>query len=615
MIQKDDLYAMRHSLAHIMATAIQRKWPKARFGVGPVVENGFYYDVDLGDTKLSEADLTAIEKEMRRVIAADVPFVRSEKSIHEAIAWAKRTGQPYKEELLNDLKRTGTTLARDMDVEELGLAVDGDSKVEHVSFYTDADFTDLCRGPHVASTGKTGAFKLLRVSGAYWRGKDTNPQMQRVYGIAFATDSELRQHLAMLEEAKKRDHRRIGQELDLFTFSDLIGQGLPLWTPRGTILRKQLDAFVQELREEYEYQEVAIPHITKKDAYIASGHWAKFKDELFKIKTREGHEFAMKPMNCPHHAQIYARKPHSYRELPVRFRETTMVYRDEQSGELSGLSRVRSITQDDAHVFCRRSQIEQEIQNVWDIVERFWKVFGIELTVRFSRHDPAKCEAYIGSEETWTSAEAQIKKIIESRVGDDYADGLGEAAFYGPKIDFLGKDILGRQFQASTIQLDFGQPEGFNLTCIDEKGEKERVVMIHCAINGSLERSLVLLIEQTAGKFPVWLAPEQVRIIMVNQEEATRAFANDMMGRARKLGVRVGVDGSNESVGKKIRAAEMMKVPYTLVVGEKEIATSEVLPRIRKDLAVNAPHTTKTVDEFLKTVAHEATSRVHQSSL
>lgn len=615
MAQQQDLHAMRHSLAHIMATAVQHLWPAARFGVGPVVENGFYYDVDLGNTKLSDTDLGTIEKEMKRVIAADAPFVRSEKPIDEAIGWAKQAKQPYKEELLNDLKRAGTTIAKDLDVDELGLAADGDSKVANVSFYTDADFTDLCRGPHVTSTGKAGTFKLLRVSGAYWRGKDTNPQMQRIYGVAFATEKELKEHLAMLEEAKKRDHRRIGQELDLFTFSDLIGQGLPLWTPRGTVLRKQLDAFVQELRDEYGYEEVAIPHITKKDAYIASGHWAKFKDELFKITTREGHEFAMKPMNCPHHTQIYARKPHSYRELPVRFRETTMVYRDEQSGELAGLSRVRSITQDDAHVFCRSSQIEQEIQNIWDIVERFWSVFGIELTVRFSRHDPANGDAYIGDESMWSDAEAQIKTIIEGRVDTHYIDGLGEAVFYGPKIDFLGKDVFGRQFQASTIQLDFGQPQGFDLTCIDEKGEKERIVMIHCAINGSLERSLVLLIEQTAGRFPIWLAPEQVRIITVNQELATEQFAQDMVVRAKKLGIRIGIDSSNESVGKKIRAAEIMKVPYTVVVGEKEIATSEVLPRIRKDLAVDAPHTSKTVDEFLKTVANEATSRVHLSSL
>ncbi len=615
MSDQQDLHPMRHSLAHIMATAITTLYPKVKLGVGPVVENGFYYDVDLGDQQVSEADFKAIETEMRQVINANYPFEKSMKPIDEAINWAQQSGQTYKEELLNDLKRAGTTVAKDLDSDELGIAAEGDAAVSEVSFYTDGPFTDLCRGPHVESTGKVGAFKLMRVSGAYWRGKDTNPQMQRIYGVAFATKEELNNYLQMMEEAKKRDHRKLGQELDLFTFSDLVGQGLPLWTPRGTILRRQLDAWVQELRDEYDYQEVTIPHITKKDAYIASGHWAKFKDELFKITTREGHEFAMKPMNCPHHTQIYARKPHSYKELPVRLRETTMVYRDEQSGELQGLSRVRSITQDDAHVFCRRSQIEQEIQIIWDIIERFWSVFGIKLRVRFSRHDPSKIDNYIGSEQTWQSSEQTIRSIIESRVGDDYADGLGEAAFYGPKIDFIGRDVFGREFQASTIQLDFGQPEGFDLNCIDEKGEKERIVMIHCAINGSLERSLVLLIEQTGGRFPIWLAPEQVRVLTVNQEQPTVDFANELRRKAKSYGVRLEIDNENDSVGKKIRNAELMKVPYTLVIGQKEIETGEVVPRVRKDIEVSEQHDARSIDEFLKTVANESKSRVNKSSL
>ena len=613
--QQQQLHAMRHSLAHIMATAITRLYPGVKLGVGPVVENGFYYDVDVTGSQLSEDDLPRIEAEMRTVIDDNQPFERSMKPIDEAIEWAKGAGQSYKEELLNDLKRAGTTVAKELDSDELGLAAEGDAAISEVSFYTNGDFTDLCRGPHVESTGKVGAFKLMRISGAYWRGKETNPQMQRVYGVAFRTQEELDHYLAMLEEAKQRDHRKLGQELDLFTFSDLIGQGLPLWTPRGTVLRKQLDAWVQELRDEYDYQEVAIPHITKKDAYIASGHWEKFKDELFKITTREGHEFAMKPMNCPHHTQIYARRPQSYRDLPVRLRETTMVYRDEQSGELVGLSRVRSITQDDAHVFCRRSQIEQEMQNIWDIVERFWSVFGIKLKVRLSRHDPAKIDNYIGSEEVWQSAEAQLKAIIEGRVGSDYMDGEGEAAFYGPKIDFIGRDVFGREFQASTIQLDFGQPEGFDLTCIDEKGEKERIVMIHCAIAGSLERCLVLLIEQTAGRFPIWLAPEQVRVLTVNQEEATVAFAAELAKKAKALGIRLTIDNENESVGKKIRGAETMKVPYSLVIGQKEVESGMLTPRVRKDIEVQENHEPLGVDEFLKTVANEAKSRVNKSSL
>lgn len=613
--QPDHLYAMRHSLAHSMAAAVQHLWPEAKFGVGPVVENGFYYDIDLGGTKLSDEDFGKIEDEMRRIIGEDQPFERSEMPIDQAIDWAKNTQQPYKEELLNDLKRAGTTVAKDLDTAELGLEASGDSKVENVSFYKNGDFTDLCRGPHVESTGQVGAFKLQRISGAYWRGKDTNPQMQRIYGVAFNTQDELDNYLSMLEEAKKRDHRKLGQDLDLFTFSDLIGAGLPLWTPRGTILRKELDAFVQELRSEYGYQEVTIPHITKKEAYIASGHWAKFEDELFKIKTREGHEFAMKPMNCPHHTQIYARKPHSYKELPVRYRETTMVYRDEQTGELSGLARVRSITQDDAHVFCRRTQIEAEIDKIWDIIERFWGVFGIELKVRFSRHDPVNKAAYIGSDETWESAESQLKNIITKHVGENYIDGEGEAAFYGPKIDFMGQDVFGREFQASTIQLDFAQPEGFDLSCIDENGDKERIVMIHCAINGALERSLVLILEQTGGRLPVWLVPEQVRVVTVNQEPSTVEFAQKLLQKAKELGVRAEVDTTNESVGKKIRAAELMKVPYTVVIGEKEIASGQLTPRIRKDMEVQEHHDPHSVDEFLGTVANEAKGRVTKTSL
>lgn len=613
--KSDELYAMRHSTAHILATAVCRLWPDARLGVGPVVENGFYYDIDIPGVKISEDDLPKIEAEMQQVIAAGQVFERFETPIEEAIVWAKKSRQPYKEELLNDLKRAGTTVAKELDAAELGLAAEGEARVEQVSFYRNGDFTDLCRGPHVESTAKVGAFKLMRVSGAYWRGNDKNAQMQRVYGVAFATPKELRQYTDMLEEAKKRDHRKLGQELDLFVFSDLVGPGLPLFTPRGTVLRRQLDAFVQQMRDEYDYQEVTIPHITKKDAYIASGHWAKFKDELFRVTTREGHEFAMKPMNCPHHTQIYAAKARSYKELPVRYRETTTCYRDEQTGELSGLSRLRAFTQDDAHVFCRSSQIEEEVLKVWDIIDRFYGHFGFELKVRFSTHDPANMNAYSGSEEAWKSAEAQMLRIVQQKVGDDYLPGIGEAAFYGPKIDFIGKDAIGRTHQVATVQLDFNQPEGFDLTCTNEKGENERITMIHAAIMGSIDRFLSVYIEHCAGKFPVWLAPEQIRVITVNQADATVALAQDIVARAKELGLRVALDNDNESVGKKIRAAEVMRVPYTIVLGEKEIETGKVLPRIRTDLAVAAAHEAHEISAFLKTVAHEAKARVHKSSL
>ena len=613
--QPTDIHAMRHSLAHSMATAITRLWPQVKLGVGPVVEHGFYYDVDLGDALLSEEDFPKIEAEMKKVIAEDQPFEQFNLPIDEAIAWAKEKNQPYKLELLNDLKRAGTTSAKDINTEELGVTAKGDSQVAEVSFYKNGDFTDLCRGPHVSSTGKVGAFKLMRVSGAYWRGKEGNPQMQRIYGLGFATDKELRTHLAMLEEAKKRDHRKLGQELDLFVFSDLVGPGLPLFTPRGTVLRRQLDNFVQEMRDEYDYQEVSIPHITKKDAYIASGHWKKFEHELFRIKTREGHEFAMKPMNCPHHTQLYAARAHSYKELPIRYRETTMCYRDEQTGELSGLSRVRSFTQDDAHVFCRTQHIEEEVRKVWDIIDRFYGNLGFELTTRFSTHDPKNMEGYSGDEAKWQSTEQQLHAIIQKKVGDNFLSGVGEAAFYGPKIDFMAQDAIGRTWQVATIQLDFNQQEGFDLTCTNEQGDRERIIMVHAAIMGSIERFLSVYIEHVAGKFPVWLAPEQVRVVTVNQEEATLQFAQQLLEKAKRLGLRAGADNDNESVGKKIRNAELMKIPYVVVVGEKEIQTGEVLPRIRKDMEVSEQHEPCTVEEFLKTVAHEAKSRVNKTSL
>ena len=611
----NQLHAMRHSLAHITATAVQHLWPQAKFGVGPVVENGFYYDIDLGNTKISEEDFERIEAEMRKVIEQNQLFERSEKPVDEAIAWAKESHQPYKEELLNDLKRAGTTVAKDLDADELGTIAEGDAALEKVSFYKNGDFVDLCRGPHVESTGQVGAFKLLRVAGAYWRGNEKNPQMQRLYGVAFASDKELRQHLNMLEEAKKRDHRKLGQELDLFVFSDLVGSGLPLWTPRGTILRNKLDAFVQELRDEYGFQPVIVPHITKKDLYEKSGHWAKFADELFRIKTREGHEFAMKPMNCPHHTQIYDSQPRSYRDLPIRYRETTMVYRDEQTGELGGLSRVRAIAQDDAHVFCRYDQAKEEVLKLWDVIETFYATVGIELSLRLSLHDTDQRDAYLGTDEQWAKIEGELRTIAQEKKGSDFVEVPGDAAFYGPKLDFLGKDALGRTHQVATIQFDFNQPEGFDLNCIAEDGSAERIVMIHCAVMGSLERFLSVYIEHTAGRFPVWLAPEQVRLITVNQEEPTVGFANKVLAQAKELGLRVTVDNDNESVGKKIRSAEVWKVPYAIVIGEKEIESGQVVPRVRTDLEVQKPHQAYPIENFLKTVANEAKGRVSKTSL
>jgi len=610
--EHEELNTMRHSLAHIMATAIQRLWPEAKFGVGPVVENGFYYDIDLGDTKLSEEDFPKIEAEMRKIVAADVPFEHSMKPIDGAITWSREAHQPYKEELLNDLKRAGTTVAKDLDVNELGLPTDKDSKVHEVSFYQDAEFVDLCRGPHMASTGKVGAFQLQRISGAYWRGKETNPQMQRVYGVAFKTEKELNDYLVMLEEAKKRDHRKLGTELDLFVFSDLVGPGLPLFTPRGTVVREELGRFSQELQEAAGYQRVAIPHMARAALYKTSGHYDKYPERFTVTSFESDDEFMMKPMNCPHHAQIYASRPRSYRDLPIRYMENTVVYRDEKAGELHGLSRVRAATQDDAHVFARLDQIEAEFTAIMSMIRDMYQVFGLKWRARLSFRDDS--DKYLGDKKLWAEAQETIERVAK-KLDLDYEIAEGEAAFYGPKIDIMATDALGREWQLATEQLDFVQPERFGLEYTAEDGSQQRPVMIHKALLGSIERFMSVYIEHTAGRFPVWLSPEQVRFVTVNQEAATTNFADKLLQQAKEAGVRASVDNSNESVGKKIRNAELMKVPYTVVVGEKEISGSELAPRVRTDLEVGKDHKPMTADEFLKTVAHEAKSRVSKSSL
>jgi threonyl-tRNA synthetase len=611
--QADDLYAMRHSLAHILATAIQHMWPEAKFGVGPVVDAGFYYDVDLGETKITSDDFKVIEAEMRKVIGAQLPFERSEMPIDDAIVWAKDAHQPYKEELLNDLKRAGTTVAKDLDVDELGTMTDGESQVATVSFYKDGDFTDLCRGPHVTATDKVGSFKLLRVSGAYWRGNEKNPQMQRIYGVAFKSKDELQEHLAMLEEAKRRDHRKLGQELDLFLFSDMVGSGLPMFTPRGTVLREELAAFSNSLRERYDFQKVWTPHMTKKELYEASGHWVKFGDELFLVKSQEtSDQFVLKPMNCPHHTRIFASQPRSYRDMPIRYLETTTDYRDEKTGELGGLNRLRAFTQDDSHVFCRTDQIEVEINNLLTAARELYETVDMKLRVRLSYRDDS--DAYLGAPELWVSSQVQLKNAVIAN-GMDYFEQTGEAAFYGPKIDFMATDALAREHQVATVQLDFVQPDRFGLEYTADNGSKTTPVMIHCALLGSIERFLSVFIEHTGGRFPVWVAPEQIRFITLNQEDNTVAYAQKTLMDARQLGLRCTVDNSNESVGKKIRAAELMKVPYTIVIGSKEIESGAVVPRIRNDLEVQPRTETLSFDEFFKSVAHEAKSRVSKSTI
>ncbi len=559
----DELDRMRHSAAHLLAAAIMRMFPDAKLGVGPVIENGFYYDMQL-PRPLTTDDFKALEKTIAALKAENLDFRREEMPLDDAIAFFKERGQDFKVDLLTDLKKHGTTNLKDEEAQDLGDAATA-------SLYWTGDFVDLCRGPHVERSGQVGAIKLKSVSGAFWRGKAENAQLQRVYGWAFATQEELDAHLKMLEEAEKRDHRRIGKEQGLFTFSDLVGPGLPLWTPRGTLLRELLNDYVWELRKVHGYQKVAIPHITKKELYETSGHWAKYAEDLFKIETRDKHLFAMKPMNCPHHTQIFAAEPKSYRQMPVRYCETTMVYRDEQTGELSGLSRVLSITQDDAHVFCRMGQVREEAEKIWDIISKFYGTFGFELSVRLSRRDPNHPEKYLGAPEDWEKAEASLREIVEARV-KDWADGPGEAAFYGPKIDFMAKDSIGRVWQVATIQLDFNQPRSFGLEYTNEKGEKEPVLMIHCAIMGAIERFMSVMIEHTGGLFPTWLAPEQLALLPVAERHLEPAAK--LRDRFVAEGLRAWLDASDESVGKKVRGAEKMRIPYGLVLGDKEVPES-----------------------------------------
>lgn len=585
--QQEHLHAMRHSLAHITASAVKKLWPDAKFGVGPVVENGFYYDIDLGERKISESDFKKIEKEMRTIINQGQDFERFEMPVDQAIEWARQNGQPYKEELLNDLKRSGTTVAKDLDADELGLATSGDSAVENVSFYKNGEFVDLCRGPHVANTKEVGAFKLMRVAGAYWRGNEKNAQMQRLYGVAFETQEELDAHLNMIEEGKARDHRKLGKELDLYTVSPLVGAGLPLFTPRGTVLRDVLAQYSNQLRQRYGFQKVWTPHITKKDLYETSGHWAKFGDELFLVTSQETSDsFALKPMNCPHHTQIYASSPRSYKDMPVRFLETTTDYRDEKTGELGGLNRVRSLTQDDSHVFARPDQIEQEINNLLASARELYESIGMKLRVRLSYRDNG--EGYLGDLSLWESAQAQLKKaVIANEL--EYFEQEGEAAFYGPKIDFMATDAIGREHQVATVQLDFVQPQRFALTYTDAEGNAAQPVMIHCALLGSIERFMSVFIEHTAGWFPFWAAPEQIRILTIN--ETVREYAQDIAGflskgvlmyPVRYNEIRLTIDDRNESLGKKIREATTAKIPVQFIIGPRDVEERVVSVRTQQ---------------------------------
>lgn len=552
---KGGKYAFWHSSAHLLAEALEALYPGVKFGIGPPIENGFYYDVDLGDIAFGDEQLEAVEKKMLELARLNQPFVRQSVSKQEALDYFTKKGDPYKIELID------------------GLA-DGS-----ITFYQQGNFVDLCRGPHIPTTGPIKAIKLLNVAGAYWRGDEKNKMLKRIYGITFPKQKELEEYLTLLEEAKKRDHRKLGRELELFAFSEKVGMGLPLWLPKGTLLRERLEQFMRKAQIKAGYDPVVTPHIGSKQLYVTSGHYEKYgKDSFQPIHTPdENEEFLLKPMNCPHHCEIYRVKPRSYKDLPIRLAEFGTVYRYEQSGELHGLTRVRGFTQDDAHIFCRPDQVKEEFKKVIGLVLFVFKALGFEnYTAQVSLRDPHNREKYIGDEALWNRAEREIQEAADECNLKTVAVE-GEAAFYGPKLDFMVRDALGRSWQLGTIQVDYTLPERFQLEYIGSDNQKHRPVMIHRAPFGSLERFVAVLIEHCAGNFPLWLAPEQLAVLPIS--EKFNNYAQQVVNSLKERDIRGVLDDRDEKIGRKIRDAEVKKIPYMLIVGEKEVADNKVAVR------------------------------------
>jgi len=547
----------RHTLAHLLAAAVKDQYPHAKLTLGPAIDTGFYYDIDFSDgVAPGEDDLKGIQKGMKKLINKWTEFTHEEVSAEKAREVF--TDNQFKLELIAEIEKKG----------------------EPITLYTCGGFTDLCRGGHCENPKAElamDAFKLNKISGAYWRGDEKNPMLTRIYGLAFATKDELVAYEEQLRQAKERDHRKIGKELDLFTFSELVGPGLPLFTPNGTMMRDLIVEKIMTIQAKYGYSKVTIPHITKSDLYKISGHWEKFGDELFKVKGKSDAEFVMKPMNCPHHTQIFDSRPRSYKELPIRYAETTMVYRDEQAGELIGLGRVRSITQDDGHVFCTLDQIDQEVENIVLVIKEFYQSLNMyeegKFWVSLSVSDPNNPERYLGDKDNWKQAEAMLENVAK-KLELPYKRIEGEAAFYGPKLDFMFYDAIGRERQLATAQLDFVMPERFGLTYTDNEGNKQQPVMIHRAIAGSLERFMAIMIEHFAGNFPLWLAPKQIAIIPV--AETHNQYATAIHNMLIAAGFRSEIDTTNESMGKKIRAAKSMRLPYFIVIGDTEVANKTI---------------------------------------
>ncbi|MBO7082304.1 MAG: threonine--tRNA ligase [Bacteroidales bacterium] len=544
-----------HSSAHLMAEAIEALYKGVKFGIGPAVDAGFYYDIDTGDMTLTEADLVAIEKKMLELAREKQTFERVDVSKAEALKYFTEKGDEYKEELISELE-DGT-----------------------ITYYKCGAFTDLCRGPHIPNTGFIKAVKLTSLAGAYWRGDEKRKQLTRVYGITFPKQKELDEYLVLLEEAKKRDHRKLGRELELFMFSDMVGKGLPIWLPKGTELRLRLQDYLTKIQKEYGYEQVITPHIGGKQLYVTSGHWDHYGADSFRPITtpEEGEEYLLKPMNCPHHCMIFKNKPRSYKDLPFRCAEFGTVYRYEQSGELHGLTRVRSFTQDDAHIFCRPDQVKEEFIRVMEIIEIIFKALNFKnFEAQISLRDPNDHEKYVGTDENWAKAEAAIQEACAEKGLPAHVE-YGEAAFYGPKLDFMVKDALGRKWQLGTIQVDYNLPERFDLTYIGADNEKHRPVMVHRAPFGSMERFVAVLLEHCAGEFPLWLAPDQVIILPVSEKYMN--YAEKVQSYLKKSDIRSLIDERNEKIGRKIRDAEMKKYPYMVIVGEKEEADNAVSVR------------------------------------
>ncbi len=573
----DGKSTMWHSSAHLMAEALEAMFPGIKLGIGPPIENGFYYDVDNGDTPITDADLPKLEAKMLELAREKNEYIRKEISKEDAVNYFKEKDDEYKLELLEDLE-------------------DG-----NITFYTQGNFTDLCRGPHIPHTGFIKAAKLTSIAGAYWRGDENRKQLTRIYGITFPKQKELKEYLEMVEKAKERDHRKLGKELELFTFSQKVGQGLPIWLPKGAALRQRLENFLRKVQEEAGYEMVISPHIGHKDLYVTSGHYAKYGEDSFQpINTpSEDEEFLLKPMNCPHHCETYKYKPRSYRDLPVRYAEFGTVYRYEQSGELHGLTRVRSFTQDDAHIFCREDQIKDEFKNVIDIVLYIFKTLDFEdFTAQVSLRDPDKPEKYIGSTENWDKAEKAIIEAAEEK-GLNTVVEYGEAAFYGPKLDFMVKDALGRKWQLGTIQVDYNLPERFELEYTGSDNQKHRPVMIHRAPFGSMERFVAVLLEHSGGKFPLWLMPEQYAILPIS--EKFHDYAHKVRSLLKNSDIRGIIDERAEKIGRKIRDTELMKIPYMLIVGENEVNENKVSVRRQGEGDIGS----FTVEEFAALVNDE----------